>query len=256
MAPDVQFELARVDRREKVLTEERNQDHAAQAEAEEDDGKEPVMRQRALQRLRVAHTEAVEGLLEFVLKAGEKAALLFLFLLFLVGELRLAVMDSLRVLVQRGGAVMEIGPLIDAAVLMDIAAGPLVRIGRVFRLVVMRFRLFVRVAVVAAAHQVHREGRHQRPGQDVRRHDREADRFGQRHEEVTGPRRRAGTSARRRCKYRGDDTKAGTAIWLAPLRMPSCSFSPRVRVIIDVFDRHRRVIHEDADGQGQARRGS
>ena len=26
-----------------------------------------------------------------------------------------------------------------------------------------------------------------------------------------------------------DDTKAGTAIWLAPFRMPSCSFSPRLR---------------------------
>ena len=56
-------------------------------------------------------------------------------------------------------------------------------------------------------------------------------------------------------QIQSDETKAGTAIWLAPLRMPSCSFSPRLEVIVDVLDRHRGVVDQDADGQRQAAQG-
>ena len=48
------------------------------------------------------------------------------------------------------------------------------------------------------------------------------------------------------------ETNAGNAISCAPSRMASSSGLPVSHVAMDVFDRHRGVVHQNADRQRQA----
>ena len=48
------------------------------------------------------------------------------------------------------------------------------------------------------------------------------------------------------------ETSAGTAICDAPSRIASCDFLALIEIPVDVFDFHRRVVHQDSHRQRQA----
>ena len=83
------------------------------------------------------------------------------------------------------------------------------------------------------------------------REHREHDRLGQRNKQIA---RHAGEKEHRH-KHDADatsvETNAGTAICGAPSRM-ACSSSLPSQIAVDVLNRHRRVIHQDADRQRQS----
>ena len=100
--------------------------------------------------------------------------------------------------------------------------------------------------------QIHRHRRHQRARQHVGREHREHHGFGQRHEQIARDAGAARTSARTRCRCRA--SRPAPAPRSAPRRrrIALAQRLPLLEVALDVLDRHRGVVHQDADRQRQA----
>jgi hypothetical protein len=99
--------------------------------------------------------------------------------------------------------------------------------------------------------QVHRQRGNEGAGKDVRGHDGKHHRFGQGNEEITGHSRKQehrdehDADAKRR-----DEGRHGNLAGALENRL--VKIEPLFEIPVDVFNRHRGVIDQDADGQGEA----
>ena len=103
---------------------------------------------------------------------------------------------------------------------------------------------------VMAVHQIIGHGRHQSPRQDERADQREHDGFGQRPEQVSRDaaklehRHEHDAEAEQGHKGRHDDL-------LRAVQDRRFDVLALLQVVVDVFDRHRSVVDQDADGERQ-----
>ncbi len=93
--------------------------------------------------------------------------------------------------------------------------------------------------MLVGAQQIHGQGRHQRARQHIGGQHREAPPPRPAARTGSAPRRPAGTSAGRRCRCTGVETRAGTAICEAPLRIASMRVFAFLQIPFHVLDRDR-----------------
>jgi hypothetical protein len=105
--------------------------------------------------------------------------------------------------------------------------------------------------VAARAHQIHREGRHQRAREKVRRDHREHHRFGERHEQIAG---HAGEQEHRHeydaDRQRRDESRHGDFAGAVEDRV--VQRLAVLQMMRDVFDGDRGVVDENPHGERKA----
>ena len=112
-------------------------------------------------------------------------------------------------------------------------------------------RVLVGVIVILGAQQIHGQGRNNGARPHVRSQHREAHRLRKRHEQEFGHtgKEKHGNEYDANAQ-RGDERGHSNLLRAVENRLDR--FLAHGQVAIDVFDFHRRVIHQDADGQSQA----